>query len=247
METNSAYLLKITNYSAGYDKNTVLSNINMQVFPKEIVSIIGANGAGKSTLLMSIFNQTHCHGGEIRFNHNGNHALHKLPTFEIANSGIAISPEGRRVFANMSVHENIMTGARNSNSTSELKTTCQFTLEAIFELFPKLRDRQSQKAGSLSGGEQQMVAISRALMRQPKLLLLDEPSLGLAPIISQEIFALFKQIKSFGISILLVEQKAIDALELSDRAYVLSGGKITLEGEAKALINNKDIQKAYLG
>jgi branched-chain amino acid transport system ATP-binding protein len=211
----------------------------MSVGERQIVSIVGANGAGKSTLLKSIMGVLPCGGGEIRFN---GVRLDRASAPDIIRAGVAISPEGRRLFPEMEVQENLMIGAYQRDKSHAART-----LERIYEWFPILAERRKQRAGSLSGGQQQMVAIGRALMSGPKLLLLDEPSLGLSPIIIQDIVRIVRLIHAEGISVVLVEQNARLALKMSDRAYVMQTGVVTLSGTGEELLNNGDVQRAYLG
>lgn len=216
-----------------------LKGISFQVHAGEIVSLIGANGAGKTTTLRAISGLTPSKG-VITFN-GQNLATYK--SFQRVNLGIAQSPEGRGIFPEMSVLENLEMGAYSRKDKPEIKKD----LELCFELFPRLKERIAQIAGTLSGGEQQMVAISRAIMCKPKLLLLDEPSLGLAPLIVAQIFEILKKLNQEGMTILLVEQNARMALKISHRAYVLETGKIVLEDSAVNLLNNDEVRKSYLG
>ena len=203
----------------------------------EIVSIIGSNGAGKSTLLMTLCGIVPAKSGSIFFNDID---ISSLPTHEIIRMGVSQSPEGRRIFPKLTVYENLLIG-------DPLKKEKDINLDFIFEIFPRLKERISQRGGTLSGGEQQMLSIGRALVSQPSLLLLDEPSLGLAPIIVKQIFDTIKRInKENNTTILLVEQNAFGALKLSDRGYVLVNGKVTISGNSKELLENPEIKKAYL-
>ncbi|SHN66174.1 ABC transporter ATP-binding protein [Desulfovibrio litoralis] len=232
--------LELKNLHVAYGNVEALHGINLHINMGEIVTILGANGAGKTTTLMSISGLVKPNKGEILFD---NQALHSLPSHEIVKRGITQSPEGRRVFGTMSVIENLNLGAFTSQN---IKKNTQ-TLEWIFRLFPRLMERKHQLAGTLSGGEQQMLAIGRALMGNPKILLLDEPSLGLAPILVRSIFSTIKAINDAGVTVILVEQNAKAALKLADRGYVMEVGKIVMEDKASNLLKNPDIQKAYLG
>lgn len=232
-------LLDIRQISASYGAIQALRNVSLHINPHEIVTLIGSNGAGKTTLLKTLFNQPKITQGEILFK---DQALHNISTHQIAHLGITISPEGRRVFPKMSVEENLQLGAL----AAKHKKCYQSDLDHILELFPILKERIKQRAGTLSGGEQQMLAIGRAMMGQPDLLLLDEPSLGLAPQIVKHIFNILNNIRSLGTTLFLVEQNANQALHLADRAYVLVNGEIKLEGRSKELLNHPDIKKAYL-
>ena len=205
----------------------------------EIVTLIGSNGAGKTTLLMTVCGNPRAAAGHIRFEGQD---IARLDTPQIMRNGIAISPEGRRVFADMTVTENLQMGGFFQNSEE-----IEAGLEHAFNLFPRLRERAHQRAGTMSGGEQQMLAIGRALMSRPRLLLLDEPTLGLAPLIIAQIFEIIQKIRSEGVTVFLVEQNANRALQLADRGYVLENGRIVLEDSGQNLLANDDIRKAYLG
>lgn len=232
--------LSIRNLRVNYGAIQALRGISLDVYSGEIVSVIGANGAGKSTMMNSIMGDVPRVGGEVLFNGK------KLPdkSFKVVCEKISISPEGRRVFAPLTVYENLQMGAFPLKD----KKTATEQLAQIYKLFPRLEERKKQYAGTLSGGEQQMLAIGRALMQKPEVLLLDEPSLGLAPIIINEIFKELKIInRELGTTILIVEQNAKKALQLSDRAYVLQTGRVVMEGKSSDLLNNSEIQAAYLG
>ena len=230
-------MLKANNISSYYGNIQALDNISIEVNKGEIVSIIGSNGAGKSTLLMTLCGIVPAKSGSIFFNDID---ISSLPTHEIIRMGVSQSPEGRRIFPKLTVYENLLIG-------DPLKKEKDINLDFIFEIFPRLKERISQRGGTLSGGEQQMVSIGRALVSQPSLLLLDEPSLGLAPIIVKQIFDTIKRInKENNTTILLVEQNAFGALKLSDRGYVLVNGKVTISGNSKELLENPEIKKAYL-
>lgn len=215
----------------------VLHKVSLQVQQGEIVTLIGANGAGKTSLLMTIFGNPRATHGHIYW--QGEDIAH-LATHHIAGLGISLVPEGRRIFPAMTVAENLAMGGRNSVYAS-------VDLEKILEMFPRLKERFKQRAGTLSGGEQQMLAIGRALMSRPQLLLLDEPSLGLAPLIVKQLFEILEEIANQGMTIFLVEQNANHALKLADRAYVLVNGRIELSGTGMELLDNPDVKRAYLG
>lgn len=233
-------LLNINNLHAGYGREEVLHGLSLYVDEGEIVSILGANGAGKTTTLLSISGIVTIHKGNIFFR---GEELARLPNYTIVKRGISHSPEGRRIFNVLTVYENLQLGA----FTVQDKVVTARTLQWIYNLFPRLYERREQLAGTLSGGEQQMLSIGRALMSQPKLLLLDEPSLGLAPILVKTIFRAIKDINNLGVTVLLVEQNARAALKLANRGYVLELGKIVMEDTAEKLLINPQIQKAYLG
>ncbi|CCO22821.1 ABC transporter ATP-binding protein [Maridesulfovibrio hydrothermalis] len=232
-------ILELRDVHAGYGRIRALKGINVKVMEGEIVSIIGANGAGKSTTLMTICNIVKATNGEIFYKGKkiNNVSSDKLPAM-----GLCQVPEGRRIFPRLTIEENLDMGAffRNDNEIAD-------DIERVFGMFPILRERSKQAGGTLSGGEQQMLAIGRALMSRPKVLLLDEPSLGLAPLIVKQIFDIIKEINKHGTTIILVEQNARVALSMADRGYVLETGNVVLEDEASKLLDNPDIQKAYLG
>jgi branched-chain amino acid transport system ATP-binding protein len=233
-------LLGIENLHVTYGNVEALHGIDLAVEQGEIVTILGANGAGKSTTLMSISGLVKASEGSIRYKDDDLSTLH---AHDIVKKGVSQVPEGRRVFGTLTVQENLNLGA----FTLTDKDTIAKNQEWIFSLFPRLKERREQLAGTLSGGEQQMLAIARALMGSPDLLLLDEPSLGLAPILVKSIFATIKEISQSGVTILLVEQNARAALKLADRGYVMEVGRIVLEGKADDLLKNTEISKAYLG
>jgi branched-chain amino acid transport system ATP-binding protein len=233
-------MLEIKNLHVKYDQVEVLHGIDMTVQSGEIVTILGANGAGKSTTLMCISGLVRAHKGEILFNGK---PIHTVPANKIVASGISQSPEGRRVFGTLTVLENLRLGAFAIKDKHQIANN----MEWILDLFPRLSERKHQMAGTLSGGEQQMLAIGRSLMSNPKLLLLDEPGLGLAPILVQTIFQTIQQINKNGVTVLLVEQNALMALKLAHRGYVLEVGNVVLEDTAARLLNNADVQSAYLG
>jgi branched-chain amino acid transport system ATP-binding protein len=233
-------MLKLENVSVNYGAIEALTGVSMHVETGEVVTLIGANGAGKTTTLRTITGLLQPRAGKITFEGEdiGGRATHRLVA-----KGISMSPEGRGVFANLSVAENLRMGAYLKKD----KRVIAAEMERAFVMFPRLKERESQKAGTLSGGEQQMLAIGRALMSQPRLLLLDEPSLGLAPLVVHTIFEAIDEIKSKGTTILLVEQNAHAALKHSDRAYVLETGRIVMEGSSKELAADPRIKEAYLG
>lgn len=235
----SDILLKVNNLNLNYGAIQALKDISFEVRQGEVVSLIGSNGAGKTSTLRAISGIKPSQGS-IHFK---NLEISKLPAHERVFLGIAQSPEGRGVFTDMTVFENLELGAYCRKDHAKIKEDLEFYLD----LFPILRTRMEQAAGTLSGGEQQMLAICRALMSRPQLLLLDEPSLGLAPLIISKIFEIIKKVNEQGISVLLVEQNARMALKVSHRAYVLECGKITLQDSAKNLLSNDEIQKSYLG
>jgi branched-chain amino acid transport system ATP-binding protein len=233
-------MLKISNVETFYGKIQALRGVDLNVNEGEIVSLIGSNGAGKSTLLMTISGVNKAKKGNIVF--NGENIENKEP-HKIVDMGICQVPEGRRIFSRLTVEENLRLGAH----ANEKGKFYENDIKEVYELFPVLSDRKTQRGGTLSGGEQQMLAIGRALMGKPKVLLLDEPSLGIAPKLVNQIFVSIKNInKEKNVTIFLVEQNAKKALELADRAYVLVNGKVTIKGSGQELLKNKDIQAAYL-
>jgi branched-chain amino acid transport system ATP-binding protein len=233
-------MLKISNVETFYGKIQALRGVDLDVNDGEIVSLIGSNGAGKSTLLMTISGVNKAKRGNIVF--NGENIANKEP-HKIVDMGICQVPEGRRIFSRLTVEENLRLGAHANEKGKHFEND----IKEVYELFPVLNDRKTQRGGTLSGGEQQMLAIGRALMSKPKVLLLDEPSLGIAPKLVNQIFASIKNInKEKNVTIFLVEQNAKKALELADRAYVLVNGKVTIKGSGQELLKNKDIQAAYL-
>jgi branched-chain amino acid transport system ATP-binding protein len=235
-----APILEVSDVHTYYGSIQALKGISLEVREGEIVTLLGSNGAGKSTTLRSINGLNRPRRGTIRFDGRD---ITRVPAHEIVKRGIAQSPEGRRLFPRMSVTENLEMGAFQRNDRAEIRED----MDRVFELFPRLRERRHQKAGTMSGGEQQMCAIGRALMARPKLLLLDEPSLGLAPIFVERIFEIIKTINNQGTSILLVEQNALMALDAADRGYVLETGHIALSDRAEALKTNEQVRKTYLG
>ncbi|GAC1470418.1 MAG: ABC transporter ATP-binding protein [Desulfuromonadaceae bacterium] len=236
---NKEHILEIHEIDAAYGPVQVLRRVSMHVDQGEIVTMIGANGAGKSTLLMTIFGQPRASHGHIKFKGT---EITRVPTHEIAKLGIAQSPEGRRIFPSMTVEENLLMG-----TTPIGLTHADEDLVKSYAMFPRLKERRNQRAGTLSGGEQQMLAIARALMGRPTLLLLDEPSLGLAPLIVRQIFETLSEIASTGTTIFLVEQNANHALRLANRGYVMVNGEIRLSGTGEELLADPEVRKAYLG
>ncbi len=233
-------MLSISKVETFYGNIQALKGVNVEVNSGEIVSLIGSNGAGKSTLLMTISGVNKAATGEIIFDEKN---IESLPPHEIVNLGISQVPEGRRIFSRLSVEDNLRLGA----SSNDKGKNFDIDAKEVYDLFPVLKDRLNQRGGTLSGGEQQMLAIGRAMMAKPKMLLLDEPSLGIAPKLVNQIFVAIKNInKEKKVTIFLVEQNAKKALELADRGYVLVNGKVTIEGTGQELLKNKDIQAAYL-
>lgn len=233
-------MLQLVDLHVKYGQIEVLHGIHLTVNPGELVTILGANGAGKSTTLLTISGLVKPFAGAVLLD---GVPLHQLPPHEVVRRGVAHVPEGRRVFGTLTVQENLNLGAFTRKDTSRIHQT----LEWIYELFPILAERRRQLAGTLSGGEQQMLAIARGLMSQPRILLLDEPSLGLAPLLVKTIFQTIRDINASGVTIVLVEQNARAALKLARRGYVLEVGRIVLEDSAQGLLANPDVQKAYLG
>jgi len=233
-------MINVNDLVVSYGGIEALKGVSIKVDRGEIVTLVGANGAGKSTLLRSIVGLVKPKNGTITY--EGKNILGEKSQ-NIVTSGITLVPEGRRVFSNLTVLENIKLGAYARKDSKEI----QKDIEWVYKLFPRLKERSWQLAGTLSGGEQQMLAVGRALLSRPKLLMMDEPSLGLAPLIVKDIFSIIKQIREQGVTILLIEQNANVALKIADRGYVLETGRITIEGTGKDLLENDDIKKAYLG
>jgi branched-chain amino acid transport system ATP-binding protein len=232
-------MLKISGVHTFYGSIEALKGVDMEVSAGEIVTLIGANGAGKSTLLMTICGNPRAKSGSVYFEGED---ITRVPTFEIVRRGIAQSPEGRRIFGRMTVLENLQMGSITAQPGSFSRE-----LERVYTLFPRLKERQAQRGGTLSGGEQQMLAIGRALMSQPRLLLLDEPSLGLAPLVVKQIFKVIEDInREQKMTVFLVEQNAFHALKLAHRGYVMVNGNITLQGTGRELLANEEVRTAYL-
>jgi branched-chain amino acid transport system ATP-binding protein len=236
----SETILRVEEIHTYYGSIEALKGISLEVGEREIVTLIGANGAGKTTTLRSINGLNHPRRGRIVFHGDD---VTRTPPHEVVKRGISQSPEGRKLFPRMSVTENLEMGAFQRTDRAGIKED----MDRVFSLFPRLAERKSQKAGTMSGVEQQMLAIGRALMARPKLLLLDEPSMGLAPILVERIFGIVKEINQQGIPILLVEQNALMALEIADRGYVLETGKVALANNAAALRRDEQVRKTYLG
>lgn len=232
-------LLEVAHLKVNYGGIHALKGIDLHIAPGELVALIGSNGAGKSTTLKALAGLQHCTAGKL---HYDGHSLHHMPAHQRVSAGLALVPEGRGIFARLTVAENLHMGAYTRND-DEIESD----LKRMYTLFPRLAERRAQLAGTLSGGEQQMVAMARALMSRPKLLMLDEPSMGLAPMMVAKIFETIRDISAQGVSILLVEQNAKLALEAAQRGYVLESGAITLSGKASELLGSDAVQRAYLG
>lgn len=232
-------MLKIENLSVSYGGINALRSVNLQIEENKIVTLIGSNGAGKSSTLRAIMGLVKKEG---RITYDGED-LSALKTKDIVKKGIVLVPEGRKVFSNLTVEENLILGAYTRNDKDGIKKD----MDNVYDLFPRLKERSWQKSGTLSGGEQQMLAVGRAMMTKPKILMMDEPSLGLAPILVKEIFSIIKEIHRLGNTILLVEQNAKKALEIADYGYVLETGSLVLEGPGKELLVNDKVKEAYLG
>jgi len=230
-------MLKVENVNVSYGSVKILWDVDFHIDEGEIITIIGPNGAGKTTIVKTIMGLLKPTSGTIEFNGN---PIHLAPTHKIVEGGIALVPEGRELFPRMTIMENLQMGAYTSDEKED-------TLKWVFNLFPRLEERQKQSAGTMSGGEQQMLAIARGIMSRPKLLILDEPSLGLAPIMVKTVFEIVKTLNSEGVTVLLVEQNIHHALEASNRGYVLETGRITLEGANSELLDNNHVKEAYLG
>jgi branched-chain amino acid transport system ATP-binding protein len=233
-------LLELKNLKIAYGGINAVKGISLTVNPGELTTLIGANGAGKTSTLKAIAGMVKTASGEVIY--DGESIAHQ-PSYAIARKRLSLVPEGRGVFPQLTVEENLAMGAYTRNDHAEIKSD----VERIFAMFARLKERRAQTAGTLSGGEQQMLAIGRALMSRPKLLLLDEPSMGLAPIMVQKIFEVVREVAASGVTILLVEQNAKLALEVSSKGYVMDGGEITLADDAKALLTNPKVREAYLG
>lgn len=233
-------MLEVKNINVFYGDVQVIYDLSFDVKKGEIVALIGANGAGKSTILKAISGLLRPRTGEIIFDGN---QIYKTEPYELIGMGLSHIPEGRRLFVEMTVEENLEMGALKG----EAKKNREASKEKVFSLFPRLKERRRQLAGTLSGGEQQMLSIGRGLMSKPKLMMFDEPSLGLAPILVKEIFDVIKKIRNEGTTVLIVEQNTKQTLSISDRAYVIETGRIALSGTGQALLNNEHVKKAYLG
>ena len=233
-------LLEIHDLEVYYGVIQAIKGVDFHVDEGEVIALIGANGAGKTTILHTITGLLQAANGSVLFD---NVNISKIPAHKIVAMGMAHVPEGRRVFANLTVLQTLKMGAYTRKDKAEIEAS----LENVYNRFPRLKGRQNQMAGTLSGGEQQMLAMGRALMSNPKILLMDEPSMGLSPIYVNEIFDIIQEVSNAGTTVLLVEQNAKKALSIADRAYVLETGRIVLEGKASDLLNNEDIKKAYLG
>jgi len=234
-------MLQVNNICSFYGDVQILHGVSLEVKAGEMVTLLGSNGAGKSTTIKAICNINPVKSGEIIF---GGQPIHKLPAYKLPDLGIALIPEGRHLFPSMSVKDNLLMGAYTQKDKAKINET----LEEVVEYFPRLKERFNQLAGTLSGGEQQMCAIGRGMMTRPKMMILDEPSLGLAPVIVDQIFDILKRLRAEeNLTVLLVEQNAQLALENSDRAYVLENGQVSVTGPAKELLHSEAIQKAYLG
>jgi len=233
-------MLEIKELSVSYGAIEAVQNISLMVPPRAIVALIGTNGAGKSTTLRTICGLIRPKSGQINFEGAD---ITRLPPQDIVKLGISMVPEGRKVFTDLTVHENLILGAYLRNDKEQVA----HAMDEVFSLFPRLKERQRQLAGTLSGGEQQMLAVGRALMADPKLLLMDEPSLGLAPVLVKEIFSLIRDINKRGKTLLLIEQNARAALTVADYAYVLEAGRIVMEGTGADLLQNDEVRKIYLG
>jgi branched-chain amino acid transport system ATP-binding protein len=236
-------MLKVRNLESGYGKLRVLKGISLHVSPGEIVIIIGANGAGKTTLLKTVSGVLKARGGSVHFE---DRSIGSASMEEIVGRGCVLVPEGRQLFSTLSIRDNLTLGAYLLARTGKRREVRE-RLDEIYELFPVLYERQDQLAGTLSGGEQQMVAIGRALMSSPRLIMMDEPSMGLAPLIVEKIFTTIAALPKLGKTVLLVEQNARASLDIADRGYVLETGQIVLSGTAQELLDNHDVQRAYLG
>lgn len=233
-------VLQLENLNVSYGNIAAVKNLSLTVYEGEIVTLIGSNGAGKSTTLRTISGLLKPRSGEVTFR---GRKINGVPGHEVVKLGICQSPEGRKIFQRMTVSENLDLGAFVRNDTAAIAED----RERVLELFPRLRERIDQKAGTMSGGEQQMLAVARALLGHPSLLLLDEPSMGLAPVLVDLIFETIEQIRSQGVTVLLVEQNALAALEIADYAYVLESGKLNMQGPAEDLLNDESVAAAYLG
>lgn len=233
-------LLKVTDLQVHYGAIQAVKGISFKIEQGEIVALIGANGAGKTTILHALSRLRQTTSGSVLFSGT---ELIKMPAHKIVRKGISHVPEGRKIFHELTVYENLKLGAYTRNNKAEIFAS----IEAVYMRFPRLKERKKQAAGTLSGGEQQMLAIGRALMSRPKLVLMDEPSMGLSPLLIKQVFEMIRSINQSGTTVLLVEQNAKKALSIADRAYVLETGKIVLQGKAEDLLHNNEVKKAYLG
>ena len=233
-------MLEIKDLEVYYGMIQAIKGVSFEVNEGEVIALIGANGAGKTTILHTVTGLLEAKSGSVTFDGKN---ITKVPAHKIVSMGMAHVPEGRRVCANLTVLQNLRMGAYTRKDKDEIEET----LKTVYQRFPRLEERQNQLAGTLSGGEQQMLAMGRALMSHPRIILMDEPSMGLSPIFVNEIFNIIQEVSASGTTVLLVEQNAKKALSISDRAYVLETGKIVLEGDAEELLNNDSIKKAYLG
>nr|WP_330423256.1 ABC transporter ATP-binding protein [Blautia sp. OF03-15BH] len=233
-------MLQVTDLKVNYGVIQAIKGVSFEVNEGEVIALIGANGAGKTTILHTVTGLIAPKSGKIEFEGKD---ITKMPAHKIVTLGMAHVPEGRRVFADLSVYENLLMGAFTRKDKDEISQT----LEMVYKRFPRLKERKNQVAGTLSGGEQQMLAMGRALMSHPKIILMDEPSMGLSPLFVNEIFDIIKEVSASGTTVLLVEQNAKKALSIADRAYVLETGKIVLDAAADVLMNDPSIKKAYLG
>jgi branched-chain amino acid transport system ATP-binding protein len=233
-------MLEVKDLQVSYGMIQAIKGVSFEVNQGEVIALIGANGAGKTTILHTVTGLLAPKAGSIMFEGQD---ITKIPAHKIVSMGMAHVPEGRRVFAQLSVYDNLKMGAYTRTDKNEIEES----LEMVYKRFPRLEERKNQMAGTLSGGEQQMLAMGRALMSKPKIILMDEPSMGLSPIFVEEIFKIIKEISVSGTTVLLVEQNAKKALSIADRAYVLETGNIVLSGDAKELMNDESIKKAYLG
>lgn len=233
-------MLEVKDLEVYYGMIQAIKGVSFEVNQGEVIALIGANGAGKTTILHTVTGLLAPKKGSVLFEGKD---ITKIPAHKIVSLGMAHVPEGRRVFADLSVYENLKMGAYTRKDNEEIEKS----LDRVYERFPRLKERKNQLAGTLSGGEQQMLAMGRALMSQPKIILMDEPSMGLSPILVNEIFDIIQEVSKSGTTVLLVEQNAKKALSIADRAYVLETGKIVLDGKAEALLNDDSIKKAYLG
>ena len=233
-------MLKVTDLQVYYGVIQAIKGVSFEVNEGEVIALIGANGAGKTTILHTITGLVEAKGGTVEFEGKN---ITRMPGHKIVTVGMAHVPEGRRVFAELTVLENLKMGAYTRKDKNEIEAS----LKMVYKRFPRLEERKNQLAGTLSGGEQQMLAMGRALMSHPKIILMDEPSMGLSPIFVNEIFDIIQEVSASGTTVLLVEQNAKKALSIADRAYVLETGKIVLEGDAKELMNDESVKKAYLG